>query len=77
MATLPPLKSAEVLQALFRAGFYVHHQRGSHARLLHKEKRELRVTVPIHNRDLPEKTLRRILKQVDLTDEAFIKLLRG
>ena len=77
MATLPTLKGAEVLKALKRAGFYIHHQRGSHARLLNEQRRELRVTVPVHNKDLPERTLRRILKQADLTDEEFLKLLRG
>jgi len=77
MPGLPTLKGREVLRALRRGGFYVHHQRGSHARLLHGVKTNLRVTVPIHNKDLPEKTLRRILKQADLTDEGFLKLLRG
>ena len=38
---------------------------------------ELRVTVPVHSKDLPEKTLRAILKQTDITDEEFLKLLRG
>jgi len=77
MPTLPTLKGREVLQALVKGGFYIHHQRGSHARLLHKSKAELRITVPIHNKDLPEKTLRRILKQADLTEEEFLELLRG
>jgi len=77
MPTLPSIKGREVLQALVRGGFYIHHQKGSHARLLHKIRPELRVTVPVHNKDLPEKTLRRILKQAELTDEEFLKLLRG
>jgi hypothetical protein len=33
--------------------------------------------MPVQNKDLPEKTLKRILKQADLTDEEFLKLLRG
>ncbi len=77
MATLPIIKGREVLQALVRGGFYIHHQKGSHARLLHKIRPERRVTVPVHNKDLPEKTLRRILKQADLTEEDFLRLLRG
>lgn len=76
MANLPTLKSREVIQALHKGGFYIHHQRGSHARLLNKHRPELKVTVPVHNKDLPERTLRRILKQADLTDEAFLKLLK-
>jgi predicted RNA binding protein YcfA (HicA-like mRNA interferase family) len=76
MPSLPSFKGHEVLRALLRGGFYIHHQKGSHARLFHQDKLELRITVPIHNKDLPEKTLRRILKQADLTDKEFLKLLR-
>ena len=73
--TLPVLKPKEVLRALLKAGFYIHHQTGSHARLFHKERSELRVTIPIHSKDLPVKTLHRILKQADLTPEEFKELL--
>ena len=76
MPTLPTLKGREVLQALLKSDFYVHHQRGSHVRLFHKTRFELRITAPIHNKDLPEKTLRSILKQSDLTEEEFLKLLK-
>ncbi|MCK4723176.1 MAG: type II toxin-antitoxin system HicA family toxin [Dehalococcoidia bacterium] len=77
MPALPTLKGREVLRALLKGGFYIHHQRGSHARLFHQSRSELRVTIPTHNKDLPEKTLRGILKQADLTEEEFLDLLRG
>ncbi|HLE24687.1 MAG TPA: type II toxin-antitoxin system HicA family toxin [Thermodesulfobacteriota bacterium] len=48
---------------------------GSHARLFHKTRPELRVTIPIHSKDIPKWTLKRILKQADLTVEDFLKLL--
>ncbi|MBI4910178.1 MAG: type II toxin-antitoxin system HicA family toxin [Acidobacteria bacterium] len=35
MPRLPILKAREVLRVLLRAGFFIHHQTGSHARLLH------------------------------------------
>ena len=77
MPKLPILKGKQVLDALvsIKGSFYVHHQRGSHARLKHTTRTNLRVTIPIHNRDLPERTLRRILKQAGLSEEEFIKLL--
>ena len=75
MPRLPALKANKVIRALERAGFYVHHQTGSHARLLHRDRPEFRVTVPRHTKDLPRKTLSRILKQTDLTQEQFRKLL--
>lgn len=73
--SLPALKPKEVLQALLKAGFYIHHQTGSHARLFHRERADLRVTIPIHSKDLPMGTLHRILKQAGLTVEEFKKLL--
>jgi predicted RNA binding protein YcfA (HicA-like mRNA interferase family) len=68
MTSLPTLKSREIVQALIKGGFYVHHQKGSHDRLFHHQRSELKVTVPIHGKDMPEKTLRRIVKQADLTE---------
>ena len=72
---LPVLSAKEVVRALERAGFYVHHQTGSHARLFHSSRSELRVTVLIHPGDLPPSLLKRILKQASLTDEEFLEFL--
>jgi predicted RNA binding protein YcfA (HicA-like mRNA interferase family) len=48
----------------------------AHARLLHRTRPELRVTVPRHNKDLPPSLLKhRILKQAGLSEEEFLKLL--
>jgi predicted RNA binding protein YcfA (HicA-like mRNA interferase family) len=75
MPQLPVLKPKQVLRALQSAGFYIHHQRGSHARLFSRNRPELHVTIPMHNKDLPEKTLRAILRQAELSVEEFIDLL--
>ena len=75
MPRLPVLKPKQVLRALKSAGFYVHHQRGSHARLFSRTRPELHVTIPMYNKDLPEKTLRAILRQAELSVEEFIELL--
>jgi predicted RNA binding protein YcfA (HicA-like mRNA interferase family) len=65
-----------VVAALLKAGFYIHHQRGSHARLLHPTRTEARVTDPIHNKDLPPSFVRhRILKQAGLTEQECLELL--
>ena len=72
---LPVLKPNDVVHALERAGFYTHHQTGSHARLFYITRPELRVTLPIHSKDLPPPLLKRILKQASLTEEEFLKLL--
>jgi predicted RNA binding protein YcfA (HicA-like mRNA interferase family) len=76
MSKLPRVNVREVLQILIKTNFYIHHQLGSDARLFHSQRTELRVTIPIHNKTLPEKTLRSILKQADIKEEEFIKLLK-
>ncbi len=68
---LPVLKAKEVIRILQRGGFYIHHQSGSHVQLKHQTKKELRATVPFHNRDLPKPIIRSILKQAQLTVEEF------
>jgi predicted RNA binding protein YcfA (HicA-like mRNA interferase family) len=75
MPPLPVVKPKEVLRALQSAGFYVHHQAGSHARLFHQTRPELRVTIPMHNKDLPAKTLKSIIRQAGMNLEEFIELL--
>jgi predicted RNA binding protein YcfA (HicA-like mRNA interferase family) len=73
---VPILKPREVLRALQKAGFEIHHQSGSHAQLKHPGKPQLRVTVPRHDRfDLPVPVLRSIIRQAGMTVEEFLELL--
>lgn len=74
-AQLPILKPRQVVKALERAGFYVHHQTGSHARFFHHTHTDLRVTIPIHSKDLKRSVLKSILVQADLSSEQFKKFL--
>jgi predicted RNA binding protein YcfA (HicA-like mRNA interferase family) len=76
MPKVPSLNGRQVLQALLKAGFYIHHQSGSHARLFHDERPELRVTIPVHNKAIPHKTLMAILKQADIGEAEFLRLLK-
>lgn len=72
---LPAAKPKEVLRALQRAGFFIHHVSGSHHVLKHEGKPQLRVTIPLHNKDLKRKTLSSIIQQAGLTAEEFVELL--
>ncbi len=72
---LPAAKPREVLRALSKAGFFVHHSSGSHYILRHPDKPHLRVTLPYHNKDLKRKTLSSIIEQAGLTTEQVIELL--
>jgi hypothetical protein len=49
----------------------MHHTTGSHHLLKHPDTPHLRVTLPVHHRDLKRRTLESIIEQADLTVEAF------
>jgi len=72
---LPVVKARDCLKALQRAGFFIDHQTGSHARLFHRSRPELKVTIPIHNKDVPQGTLKSILRQAGISVEEFQELL--
>ena len=72
---LPALKPKDVLRALERAGFEVHHVTGSHYILKHTEKGGVRVTLPWHNKDLKRGTLRSVIEQAGFTTDEFAELL--
>jgi predicted RNA binding protein YcfA (HicA-like mRNA interferase family) len=73
---LPALKPKQVIKALRRAGFFMHHQSGSHIQLRHHTKTHLHVTVPFHsNFDLPPPVVASILKQAELSKKEFRDLL--
>ena len=72
---LPALTPAKVLRALERAGFYIHHTKGSHHVLKHPAKPHLRVTLAFHGKDLKRRTLSSIIDQAELSPEEFLKLL--
>jgi len=75
LSFFPSVKPHKVLRALLKAGFYVHHQTGSHVILKHKSDETKRVTLPMHNKDLKIRTLRSILSQAGISNEEFRKII--
>jgi predicted RNA binding protein YcfA (HicA-like mRNA interferase family) len=75
MNRLPALKAKDVIRALQRAGFFIHHTTGSHYFLKHPDNPQSRVTIPYHNKDLKQGTLRSIIKQAGFTAEEFFRWL--
>ena len=74
MPRLPTVTAAQLIRALERTGFEVLRQTGSHVRMRHPDGRV--VTVPVHSgRDIGRGLLRKILRDAELTREAFISLL--
>jgi predicted RNA binding protein YcfA (HicA-like mRNA interferase family) len=76
MPKLPRMTAKKLLRVLLKAGFYLHHQTGSHANLRHAEKVHLHVVIPQHGGDLAPKTLKSILYQAEITVEELVTLLR-
>ncbi|MBI1941965.1 MAG: type II toxin-antitoxin system HicA family toxin [Acidobacteria bacterium] len=75
MPKLPRITAKEVLRALLRAGFYIHHQTGSHVNLRHHTRLHLHVVIPRHGGDLAPKTLKSIIAQAELSVGEFSQLI--
>jgi predicted RNA binding protein YcfA (HicA-like mRNA interferase family) len=68
------LSSKEVIKALKKAGFNIHHQKGSHISLRRKSPPPNRIVVPAH-KELKAGMLRAIIRQAGLSVEDFLELL--
>lgn len=78
MTKLPRITGKEAEKAVLRAGWYVHHSRGSHFFYKHPDFPGRRVDIPIHSGEhLAPKTLKSILEQCNIGVDEFIDLLRG
>ncbi len=74
MPKLPVVNSKQLISALEKAGFKIVRQKGSHLRLQHPDGRV--VTVPVHpGQDIGRGLLRKILRDAELSREAFLNLL--
>lgn len=76
MPNLPVIKDRELIRALRKLGFFEHPEHGtSHLVFGHPDGR--RTTVSRHpGKDFPRGTLRAILRDVNISPEEFIKLLK-
>ena len=74
MGTLAGFKYIEIVRKLKKAGFeFDRHAKGSHEIWWNPSSRA-RTTIPNHPRDIPEGTLRAILKQAGISPEEFLNL---
>lgn len=73
MAKLPVISGKDAVKALSRAGFYVHHQKGSHV-ILRRDEPPSRVVVPNHP-EISKGTLRGIIRDAGLAVDEFVQLL--
>lgn len=72
---LPLLSAKELIRILNKLGFEAIRQKGSHVYLKHKDGRA--TVVPLHaNRDIGRGLLRRILNEIDMPRDEFIRYFR-
>ena len=72
-ASLPSLKSREVIRILERLDWYQKRQTGSHI-IMVNEKLHKVIPIPFHNKDLKKGTLHGIIKRTGLSEEKFLEL---
>jgi predicted RNA binding protein YcfA (HicA-like mRNA interferase family) len=73
-ARLPGVQAKEIVRALERAGFEFERQKGSHVTL--RNPATMRTTVvPMHSGEFPRWLLKRIIKEVGITEDRFRHLL--
>ena len=69
---LPVLSAKELIKILLKIGFKEIRQRGSHKYFKHPDGRA--TVVPVHSgRDVGRGLLRRIIKEIELSREEFLK----
>jgi predicted RNA binding protein YcfA (HicA-like mRNA interferase family) len=74
MTRLPSLTGDRIVKALGNAGFQVLRQRGSHIYLKHPDGRA--TVVPVHKGEsIGRGLVRKIMKDADLDQDDFLKLL--
>ena len=72
---LPLLDAKELIKILNKMGFEVIRQKGSHIYLKHKDGRC--TVVPLHSeRDIGRGLLKRILNEIDVSREDFLKFCK-
>jgi predicted RNA binding protein YcfA (HicA-like mRNA interferase family) len=76
MPKLPVIKDRQLIKILKQLGFFEHRQRGtSHLMMVHADGR--RTIIPIHpGKDIPRGTLIAILKDIEISREELIKILK-
>jgi len=76
MPKLPPTKDRELIRVLKKLGFFEHPERGtSHLVFRHSDGR--RTTVSRHpGKDIPRGTLRAILRDINISIDEFVKILK-
>lgn len=75
MPKLPIIKPKELIRVLHKLDFIEIRQKGSHM-FFYRQRDNRATSVPFHVKDLGKGLLRKILHQINLNVDDFIKLLK-
>lgn len=76
MPKMPVVKAKEAVKVILKLNFKQHSKmKGSHLILKHNDGR--RTTIPMHGKDIPTGTLLAILRDIKVSKEEFVKLLKS
>ena len=73
MGQLSGYRYREIVKILKRFGFEFYRQAAGSHEIWHNPNTKRYTTIPNHSGDMPEGTLRAILKQADIEPEKFVK----
>lgn len=74
MNRLPILKPKRLIKVLNKLGFEEIRQKGSH-KFFYRPKDNRATVVPMHTKDIGRGLIRKILNEIDVSPEQFLKLL--
>ena len=74
MGRLSGYRYREIIKKLKRSGFQFARQAAGSHEIWHNSTTNRYTTIPNHRGDMPEGTLRAILKQADISPEDFLKV---
>lgn len=72
MPKFPSVRPKDIEKLLRKSGFILKRQTGSH-RIYFNLKLDKTVVVPFHSREIPQGTIRSIVKQSGLPEKVFLK----
>lgn len=75
MPKLPVVKPKQLIKLLHKLGFQEIRQKGSH-KFFYRRSDKKSTLVPYHSKDLGKGILKKILNEINLSVEEFIKLLK-
>ncbi|MCX6716255.1 MAG: type II toxin-antitoxin system HicA family toxin [Candidatus Taylorbacteria bacterium] len=74
MQSIQPISPSRLIKAMEKLGYIATRQRGSHVTMINHEKKS-RTCVSVHSSKVNRNIIRKILKQIDVSEEEFLGVI--